>query len=88
MEYIVYCIILHPLLTKIKIMRYKASSAWAGKYAKTKHGLTNSLTLAIWWSITWTIIEFIRVLKLNKHHYGNIFAKGRKITDCYGRALK
>ncbi|MFA7156761.1 MAG: hypothetical protein WC123_03620 [Bacilli bacterium] len=68
-------------------MKYKVSSAWAGKYAKTKHGLTNSILLAIRWWISWTVIEFIRVLKLNKYHYGNILGRGRKLTDEYCRVL-
>jgi len=66
-------------------MKYKVSSAWAAKYAKTKHGLTDSALLAVWWWASWTIVEFVRVLRLNKYHYGNIFACGRKITDEYGR---
>lgn len=68
-------------------MKYTVSSAWGGKYAKTKHGITNSISLAVWWWISWTVIEFIRVLKLNKYHYGNIFAVGRKLTDEYVRVL-
>jgi hypothetical protein len=75
------------MLGRVINMKYKVSSAWAGKYAKTKHGLTNSLTLAIWWQFSWSCIEFVRVLKLNKYHYGNIFGVGKKLTDCYGRVL-
>ncbi|HUU41830.1 MAG TPA: hypothetical protein VMW42_12910 [Desulfatiglandales bacterium] len=63
----------------------KVSSFWSGKYAKTRHGLTPSLPLAIWWFISWSVIEFIRVLRLNKYHYGNILGIGKKLTDSLGR---
>jgi hypothetical protein len=68
-------------------MRYNVKSLWAGRYARTKHGITNPLPLAIWWFVSWSISEVIRVLKLNKYHYGNIFCLGKKRTDEYGRLL-
>lgn len=68
-------------------MRYIVSSAWAGQYAKTKHGLTSSFARAAWWFLKFTVIEFFRVLKLNQYHYGNIFGVGKKRTDEYGRVL-
>jgi hypothetical protein len=68
-------------------MRYNVKSLWAGKYAHTKHGLTTSLPLAIWWFISWSILEAIRVLKLNYYHFGNILGVGKKRTDEYGRML-
>ena len=66
---------------------YIVSSLWAGQYAKTKHGLTTNLFLAILWFISWTLIEFVRVLKLNKYHYDNYLRVGNKKTDCFGRIV-
>lgn len=68
-------------------MKHKVKSLWAGRYAHTKHGCTNSLPLAVWWFISWSIIEVINVLKLNKFHYGNIFCLGKKQTDNFGRII-
>jgi len=75
------------LLATVYFKTYNVKSLWAGKYAHTKHGFTSSILTAIWWFITWSIIEAIRVLRLNKYHYGNIFGIGKKKTDCYGRLL-
>ena len=66
-------------------MKYHVKSLWAGKYAHTKQGLTNELLLAIWWFVSWSILEAIRVLKLNHYHYGNIFGVGKKLSDELGR---
>ncbi len=63
------------------------TSAWAGRYAKTYHGITDSLPLALWWFISWSILEVGRICKLNKYHYGNMFGFGSRITDKYGRKL-
>lgn len=68
-------------------MRIKVSSAWAGKYAKTKHGFTSSLTEAAWWFVSWSVTEYFRVLKLNKYHFGNILGVGKRLTDPYGNRL-
>lgn len=65
-------------------MKYKVSSLWAGKYAKTRHGLTDSFVKATWWTIGWSVLEFVRVLRLNYYHFGNIFGVGEKLTDAYG----
>lgn len=59
-------------------MIYNVKSLWAGKYAHTYHGCTNKLLLAIWWWLSWSILEAIRVLKLNKYHYGNFLGVERK----------
>lgn len=69
-------------------MKYHIKSIWAGKYAHTYQGLTNSLPLAIWWFVSWSILEAMRVLKLNHYHYGNIFGIGRKLSDEFGRKNK
>ena len=66
---------------------YIVSSLWAGQYAKTKHGLTTNLFLAILWFISWTLIEFVRVLKLNKYHYDDYLRVRNKKTDCFGRIV-
>ena len=68
-------------------MKYTVSSFWAGRYSKTKYGSTDLKALAVWWFISWSILEFLRVLRLNKYHYGNIFCLGEKLTDCYGRKV-
>lgn len=65
-------------------MRYFVKSLWAGKYSNTYHGGTNNIFLAVWWFVRWTALEFVRVLKLNKYHYGNMFGIGKKLTDSYG----
>lgn len=66
-------------------MKYHVKSLWAGNYAHTKEGLTNSLSIAVWWFVSFTISEAIRVLKLNHYHYGNIFGIGTKLSDELGR---
>jgi hypothetical protein len=63
---------------KNKKMIYKVTSLYVGKYAKTKYGLTKSLLLAIWWFLSWSIMEFVRMLRLNNYHYDNIFGIGKK----------
>jgi len=60
-------------------------SIWSGKYAHTFHGITNNIVIAAWWLLKWSLLEAIRVLKLNKYHYGNIFGIGNKKTDTLGR---
>lgn len=64
---------------------YHVSSLWAGQYAKTHHGWTPYLHLAIWWWCSWSVLELIRVIRLNKYHFGNIFGFGKKLSDEYGR---
>jgi hypothetical protein len=66
---------------------YVISSLWSGRYAKTKHGVTTNLFIAIVWFVSWTLTEFARVLRLNKYHYGNIAGIGKKKTDCMGRVF-
>ena len=63
----------------------KVSSIYSGRYAKTKFGITNSLFKSIQWFLLFSILEIVRVLELNKYHYGNIFCLGHKLTDRYGR---
>ena len=63
---------------------YTLSSAWAGKYAKT-YWRIYSKPFPLFWYLKYSFLEFIRVLKLNKHHYGNIFCIGERLTDKYGR---
>lgn len=56
-------------------------SSFCVRYAPSGHGATPSLIRAIWWFISWTIIDFFRTLRLNKYHYGNIFGFGNQISD-------
>lgn len=67
--------------------KYHVRSLWAGRYAHTYHGITSSPVTAVKWKIVWSAKEFIRVLRLNKYHYGNIFCLGKKKTDRLGRLL-
>ncbi len=64
-------------------MKYKVSSLWAGKYAKTQYGYADTIRLVIRWFISFTVKEFMRVLSLNKYHYGNVFGLGKKLTINY-----
>jgi hypothetical protein len=64
---------------------YYVKSVWAGKYTHSYNGVTPYISVTIWWFIKWSVLDAIRVLRLNKYHYGNIFGIGKKITDCYGR---
>lgn len=56
-------------------MKYKVKGLWAGKYAHVRYGLTDSFITAFCWFVKYSIYEFIRVLKLNKHYTGNIFGR-------------
>ena len=59
--------------------------AWSGIYGCERHGMTDSIIQAAWWSLSWSVMEFFRVLYLNNHHFGNILGMGDKLTDPLGR---
>ena len=59
------------------------SFVWAGKYSKTYWRIYKRFPLG--WFLKYSFLEFIRVLKLNIYHYGNIFGYGKRLTDKYGR---
>jgi len=73
---------------KINRFDWLIKSMWAGRYSHTLTGVTSNFLLACLWLIKFSIIEYFRVLKLNKWHYGNILGSGDKKTDKYGRKIK
>ncbi len=76
------------MITKGSGFRYSVKSLWEGKYpGSAMHGATNSLSQAVWWFISWSVITFFRVLANNKYHYGNIFCIGKRITDEWGNKI-
>lgn len=64
---------------------YNVRSVWSGKYEHEHYGFTTDLKEAVRWYVKWSVLDFFRVLRLNKHHYGNICGIGKRLTDQFGK---